>query len=486
MITVLDIKIARFTALCLLTGMMLVIAFAIAKAGIIVLAALVALPVGVTAVYFIVKYASLGMWLTLHMAFAAIGMTRYVPGPLGLSVDALLALSFIGIFFNSQKFKPFRIWNVVTVAILIWFIFTILQVFNPEARSMTAWFYAVRGVSFYMLAIIPLAFIIFRRRADLRLFIITWLGWSVVASFYGMKQLYIGLDGAENAWLAAGNASTHILHGKLRVFSFYSDAGQFGAAMAHAFLVSGILTLGAKNLKHKLILGLISVVCLWGMMISGTRGALFVPASGFFLYFLLSKNFKILVLGFIVAGSCFFVLKYTFIGQGNYQIQRMRSALDPNDPSLQVRIENQKKMKAYLANRPLGGGIGSSGYWGLRFSPNTFLAQTPSDSWYVKIWAETGMVGLSLHIMMLLSILASCIYRVWQVREVWLRQIGLALISGMFGIMLASYGNQVLGQNPTGIVIYLSIALAFILPQWDSEKDEEALKKLNQKWYAFK
>jgi O-antigen ligase len=481
----LDTRLNRFILAGAAVAALLVVSFAIARLGLLVMAGLMALPIGLGMIYLVIRKASLGLWLSLQMAFAAIGLTRFVPGPLGLSVDVLLALTVLGIFFNLRDHLPIRLRNPIMVIILAWFFFTIFQLFNPEARSMTAWFYAVRGVSFYLLATVPLAMILFRQRTDLRLFLMLWLGWSVVAAFYGMKQLYIGLNAAENAWLAAGNASTHILHGKLRVFSFYSDAGQFGAAMAHAFLVAGILTLGATKLKHRLLLGLVSLVCLWGMMISGTRGALFVPASGFFLYFLLSKNFKILTLGIVMAGSCFFVLKYTYIGQGNYQIQRMRSALDPDDPSLQVRLENQRKMSVYLADRPLGGGIGSSGYWGLRFSPNTFLAQTPSDSWYVKIWAETGIVGLSLHIMMLLGILAICIRRVWQVREAWLRQIGLALVSGMFGIMLASYGNQVLGQNPTGMLIYLSIAFSYMLPTWDSEKDRHESVQAKQKWYVI-
>jgi hypothetical protein len=30
---------------------------------------------------------------------------------------------------------------------------------------------------------------------------------------------------------------------------------------------------------------------------------------------------------------------------GHHQVQRMQSALDPNDASLQVRLDNQKKLK---------------------------------------------------------------------------------------------------------------------------------------------
>jgi len=34
-----------------------------------------------------------------------------------------------------------------------------------------------------------------------------------------------------------------------------------------------------------------------------------------------------------------------------------------------------------------------------------------------------------------------------------------ALASGMFGVMVASYGNAVLGTMPTGMLIYVSMAL---------------------------
>jgi O-antigen ligase len=136
------------------------------------------------------------------------------------------------------------------------------------------------------------------------------------------------------------------------------------------------------------------------------------------------------------------MLKFTYIGQSNNQIQRMGSALDPNDPSLLVRLENQKRLSHYLSSRPLGGGIGSAGYWGLRFSPNTFLAQTPTDSWYVKIWAETGIVGLILHLFMIGFILIFFFFKIWQMPPSELRQSLMGLYAGFVGVAVASYGNQ--------------------------------------------
>jgi len=43
----------------------------------------------------------------------------------------------------------------------------------------------------------------------------------------------------------------------------------------------------------------------------------------------------------------------------------------------------------------------------------------------------------------------------------------------------------VLGQNPTGSVIYLSIAFAFMLPRWDAEIAEVSSVKPKPKWYEI-
>ncbi len=272
-----------------------------------------------------------------------------------------------------------------------------------------------------------------------------------------------GVDSFEQAWLDSGPGKQHVLFGKLRVFSFYSDAGQFGAAQAHAFVVATILFLRPSlPLGQKIFYGLAASLGLVGMMISGTRGAIAVPALGFMTYFLLSKNFKVFAGGIFVGAVVFYILKFTFIGQGVYAINRMRTALDPNDASLLVRVENQKKLSLYLASRPFGGGIGSAGSWGLRFSPNTFLAQTPTDSWFVKIWAEEGMIGLTLHLIILAYIAIKSGILIWNEEDSLFRQQKVAILAGTIGIYMASYGNGVLGQMPTGIVMYLGWAFLFM------------------------
>jgi hypothetical protein len=58
-----------------------------------------------------------------------------------------------------------------------------------------------------------------------------------------------------------------------------------------------------------------------------------------------------------------------------------------------------------------------------------------------------------------------------------------ALAAGMIGIMVASYGNAVLGQVPTSIMIYVSMALLLTPERFDNEmaKEMEARRGKPQK-----
>lgn len=439
------------------------ISFALAKLGILVGLGLLFLPFLLFFLYILFTYPKFGLHSTIFMGFAANGLARYIVAPLGLAIDFLLVLTYLAIYFKKEKYDWSKAKNGLTYASIIWMLYSIFEIFNPEARSFEAWFYAMRGVSLYMVLAIPLTFVLFDNQKDLDKFFNIWLMFSLVGSIMGIKQLVLGVDHFEQAWLDGGPGKQHVLFGKLRVFSFYSDAGQFGAAQGHAMVVSMILFLGKNiTLKKKVFYILAFLLSLYGMMISGTRGAMAVPALGFMTYFLLSKNFRIVGAGVVAGAGVYVFLKFTTIAQGVYAVNRMRTALDPNDASLLVRLENQRKLAAYLASRPFGGGIGSAGSWGMRFSPNSFLAQTPTDSWFVKIWAEEGFVGLTIHLIILFYIAIKAGIMLWKMPDSALRQKLVAIFSGMIGIYMASYGNGILGQMPTGILMYIGWAFLFM------------------------
>ena len=61
----------------------------------------------------------------------------------------------------------------------------------------------------------------------------------------------------------------------------------------------------------------------------------------------------------------------------------------------------------------------------------------------------------------------------FKIRNDWLKFRMIAIICGYFGIMAASYGNGVLGQMPTGIIIYMSMAFLFMSEKFDKELEEQ-------------
>ena len=241
-------------------------------------------------------------------------------------------------------------------------------------------------------------------------------------------------------------------------------------------VVFSILALYVKNLKLKVFYFIVAASAAYAMMLSGTRGALAVPFAGFAAQVILSKNIRIGLISLAIVIGAFGFLKFTYIGQGNAMIRRMRSSMNTNDASFNVRLQNQKMLRTYLADKPFGGGIGLGGGKAKEYLPNAFLSQIPTDSWFVMIWVETGIVGLVLHLLILLYIIAYGSYMVlFVIKDYELRGYITACTCGITGIYATSYGNEVLGQFPTAFIVYISMAFLFQSKLFDAEIEKNKL-----------
>lgn len=454
-------SITKPRSLLLLLVAAVLFAVILAKLEIVGLGILFALIFGGIYLYLLFNNPILGFFTAIGLNFLVLGATRYITGlPLGFGIDGIIILTYLALFFS--KFKERIDWSPankdITFLAGIWLLYCIFQLVNPEARSVEAWI-AGRGIGFYFFLFIPLTFMLINTHKKLDIFLYVWGVFSILATIKGMIQLFVGVDSAEQAWLNAGAAQTHILFGKLRIFSFMSDAGQFGANQGFSGVVAIIYSMTKKGLP-KLFFIIVGLLGLYGMMISGTRGAISVPLAGFMTFFILRKNIKVLGVGVCFLALIFVFFKYTTIANGNDQIRRMRSAFDPNEKSLQVRLDNQEILKGYLASRPFGGGIGHAGDKAQRFLPNAFLSHVATDSWYVLIWAELGIVGLTIHLFILFYVIGKASYKVmFKIRDPIAKLKISALISGMAGVMLASYGNAIFGGMPTALLMYASMAI---------------------------
>ncbi len=416
----------------------------------------------------------LAFWVYFSYCFVVGFLSKaFLNIPVGLALDAMLILAWCSILVNMNSFNWKNVRNEHVLLSLLWFIISIVQVLNPYGGSIVGWFNEFRFAALSWLLIAPLVFLLFNRVSDLNRFIGFILFFSCLATLYGVKQLYFGVTNAEQQWLNAGNDVTHILKGQLRVFSIYSDAGQFGASQAIVAVIAMVLAMGPFGFFKRVGFAIVAVICLYGMAVSGTRGALFALVSGVFFALLLSKNFAVLIIGAAFALSGLFVLKFTTIGDDSFQVQRLRSALDPKDASFNVRMINQRTLKYLLRDEPFGAGLGMSGMNGTTYNADKQIANVQPDSYWVKVWVMYGVVGLFIWMGINCYIIGKCSGIVWKLKDPKLRVKMIALTSGTVGCFICSYGNEIMNGMPSSVIMFMSWSFVFIAPWLDQKLQKE-------------
>lgn len=467
-------------ALILLIGMM-AMTFLFIKQEVVLGMLIAIIPISVMILLVSMNQPYWGLLLLFTESYFLMGISRYVPiSGLGVLTDVLFAFILFSSLLRAVINKDIewkRAMNGATLLLSIWFLYCVLELANPTAIT-GAWASSFRSLTLYPLLTVILASIHFKRFEDMRRIIYLWAGFTLVAIVKLQMQKTMGFDAAEHRWLMQGdNMRTHLLASGTRYFSIFTDAGNFGSNMGCAavvFSIAGFYT------KDKLLKGFLIGTGLLGMyalIVSGTRGALAVPFAGFFLFTLMSRKGNIILLMFVLLFSLFFFFRFSTIGQSNQYIRRMRSAFNPNEPSLMVRLENQKRLATYIKTRPFGEGIGLSGVAAKRFDPDRLTTNIPNDSWYVKVWVETGVVGLLLYLAIQFALLGYGIRLVlFKLKNKQLKGYLTALLCGMFGLMASSYGNAIWGQYPTWLLMALTQAFIVLAPRYDEALEQLTLK----------
>lgn len=409
------------------------------------------------------------LYLAVFMGHWVAQLGRYVPGPFGLTIDGLLALGLVFWLWNWDKKYLDRLKTPEFIAIAIWTLYTWLEIVNPISPGPVAWFYAMRGISLYYILTFVVAVGLFKGPNDLRVLFQLMIPLALLSVWMAVRQNAFGMNAAEMRWLMTGPITQHFIRGKMRVFSYMSDASTYGAYASYITTVFGIFAAYTGKMKHRFFYIFLALSSFYGMMLSGSRGPLGIVAFGGMVYLILSKRVALAATGGGLGLGFFVFLKYTTILQGNYNVARLRSALDPNDASLMVRKAKEAILAVYMRDKPIGGGIGSAGMWGERFAPGSFLAETPTDGLYSRIWMETGIIGLYLYLAVFLVLIVMMGYRLWNMPESLFRQRALGLYCGFVGMVGASYVNELITQIPLSLLAYMTPAFIMSERYWREE-----------------
>ena len=468
------VSVPRLIVWALLAGGVAVLAITFTKYGVLAGLAVSAIPAALCILWVTLRDPGLSMLGLFVVNYFIMALTRYAHDlPFGLILDALIFYNILIISLQAMmhRIEWKRASSGLTVVAAIWVAYCTLEVVNPESVSVAGWFSSVRSVAFYFFFITVLTQLTMSEYKYLKYMLIVWSVLTLIAVAKACIQKFIGFNAAENYWLfVLGGRSTHIIRSGVRYFSFFSDAANFGASMGLSMVVFSISALYYRNPWIKTYLLLVAAAACYGMLISGTRSALAVPFIGYTVFIMMSRNIKVIVAGILLVLAAFVFLKFTTIGQGNAIVRRARSAFNTQDASFQVRLENQAKLRELMRDKPFGAGLGHGGGKAKTFAPDAPLSQIPTDSWFVMIWVETGVVGILLHIGILLYILARGAWLVvFKLRNVQLRGFTAALTAGISGIVVMAYANEVLGQIPTGAILYMCMGFIFLAPRFDRE-----------------
>ena len=419
-----------------------------------------------------------GMGLILFIAVFMGLPTKYVNMPLGTSLDLILFLLFIGLLLKQIKERSYKfLKNQVSAVILIWVAYNVLQVLNPWAQSQMAWLFSVRSMGGLILLYFVACYALNSKRIIFNILKII-IGLAFVSALYGLKQEWIGFSDQEMTWLMSDPERFELIFqwSRIRIFSFFSDPTNFGIYMSYVGTFCLILATGPFKLKAKIFLVFAALTMFLAMAFAGSRTPFVLIPAGLVMFVLMTfKKSHFLGFGFFLFCGALFVMKST----SNAVIFRIQSAFDPtkSDDTIQVRLKNQEYIQPFIWAHPFGAGMGSTGIWGKRFTPNSKLADFAHDSGFVRIAVELGWIGLLLYGLLLFTILRKSIYYYVRVKDPLIKTIYLGLSVIVFQLTLASYPQEAIIILPTSITFYILVAMTVRLKDFDSvamdEKDQD-------------
>lgn len=423
------------------------------------------LPLLIILLFVIIAYSEKGFYPVFASHFILLSINSYMGIKLGvitvLITSAVFMLIIIKGIYNRLEWK--NAINPMFGVYIIWTAYCILEIINPN-HVQEAWNVSITQYAVYPLVCAILVPISIKKTNHIHWLLLIWSTFIIFAAFKGYWQKNHGFNERELYFLfELGGAKTHIIWSGIRFFSIFTDAANYGVHMGMAITGFGISAVYTNNKILKSYYCLIMIAATYGMFISGTRAAIAVPLAGLFLFTLLAANLRIFSLGAFVGLCIIIFFNFTTIGEGNNNIRRMRTAFNPTkDASYQVRKVNQERMKILMKSKPFGYGIGLGGK-AERFHPKELMPYPP-DSWMVNVWTDTGIIGLTIYILLHSFLFVYCSWLlIFKIKDLRLKGLLTAWLCVCFGYFVAAYANDVM-QYPNSIIIYTGFALCVTGP----------------------
>jgi hypothetical protein len=440
------------------------------KLGAVTIIGLFALPI----VFAIVAYPVFGILVYFTFGYFIMWFLKLgVDFPLGTLMDGMEALFILSLFIHQKKRKDWSMFSgPISFMALLWIAYNCLEYINPVAASREAWMYTIRTVAIVMFNYFVFTYYLTSKKNIKHIFKL-WICLALFAAAYAFKQEHIGFFDFEEQYLHSDPGIELLLFigGVWRKFSIFSDPVAFAYNMVTvSFMCIGLYS-GVKARWKKMLLAFFIVFFLLVMLYSGTRGAYVLVPAGLVLLAILKFNRKVMI---IMIAAAVLGTGLVLMPTSNQTIYRFQTAFKPSeDASFNLRKMNQKRIQPYILSHPMGGGLGSTGEWGKRFSPGTYLSNFPPDSGYVRVAVEQGWIGLFIFCSLMATIMVSGVNNYFKIQDPELKSFCLIGLLIVFALNFGNYPQEALVQFPSNIIFYLGTALITISRRLDTQQNQQ-------------
>lgn len=426
---------------------------------------------GIIIVFFCLTRPLVGFYITIGIAFMAFYPGRVIGRdlPISTGLEVLFVLLFIGtIRFTSTVKKQKLLLTPVSIGLAVYTFFFLAQFFNTEMQSKAGWiFFFRRYVMFLLIYVIAYRLIDTKEKA--RMFFKYWVWLAFGTALYGCKQQWFGLFQFEWNSVMQNPLEYKLLFqgGFLRKFSFLSDAPSFGILCGSMAVFTLILALNEENKRRKRMYFLFVIIMAMGMSFSGSRTTVIMLPGGIALYGLMTINNKRTLV--TLFGLALVLLVLLFGPVSTPALNRMRTAFQSKEESLNVRTENRHYIQPYIYTHPFGSGMATTGVDGERFNPNHALAGFPPDSGLLKYALETGWIGYILIMLFYFVVLYQGIYYFFRTSDPECKTYLAAITVTIFTLVITLFSTVSIGQIPGVIFFYSMLSIMKRLHEFGNE-----------------
>jgi len=391
--------------------------------------------------------------------------------PMGLIPEYFSYLVLLGVITKQHYRKEIdgSFWaNAITVWLIVLMGYYTLQLFNPSMDSKLGWFNFFRKQVSYA-AFFYISYSFLNSRRSINTFTTFWIALCTFEALYACSQQWFGFMDFEWQWLISEPLRYELFvnWGFARKFGLLSDPAAAGILYSSATLFVIVLGLQTKNMKKQAGYFLLAIIYFLASSYTGTRtGTLMIVAGVAFYAVMTLYQKRTIIFAALFAMLMVFIMVVPIYD--SVVINRIRSTFEGSkDPSAYVRDLNRKSVQPYIYRHPIGGGAKTAGQEGEMYNPGHVLAGIPPDSGYMKILMELGPIGLALNLIFYFVILRKGIYYFYRVNHTHLKSLYAAYLVSVFSLMVAQFSQIAIGQYPSILFLYTSLAIFLKLHKYD-------------------